>query len=58
MRHARNRYAKVDRWHQWFYENRDPAGEGLVAIIHPWESGRDNSIDWDEPFYEGADGRY
>ena len=29
---------------------RDPHGEGLVAILHPWESGRDNSIDWDEPF--------
>ena len=27
-----------------------PSGEGLVAIIHPWESGRDNSIDWDEAF--------
>ncbi|TIT72985.1 MAG: hypothetical protein E5W56_19895, partial [Mesorhizobium sp.] len=27
-----------------------PKGEGLVAIIHPWESGRDNSIDWDEAF--------
>ena len=23
---------------------------GLVAILHPWEAGRDNSIDWDEPF--------
>ena len=38
----------IDRWHEWFYANRDPQGEGLVAIIHPWESGRDNSVDWDE----------
>ena len=38
----------IDRWHQWFFDNRDPAGEGLVAIIHPWESGRDNAIDWDQ----------
>ena len=37
----------IDRWHSWFYANRDPEKEGLVAIIHPWESGRDNSIDWD-----------
>lgn len=37
----------IDRWHRWFFDNRDPAGEGLVAILHPWESGRDNSIDWD-----------
>jgi hypothetical protein len=37
----------IDRWHGWFFANRDPRGEGLVALIHPWESGRDNSIDWD-----------
>ena len=54
---------KVDRWHEWFYRDRDPAGEGLVAIIHPWESGRDNSIDWDEAFLkvptdDGISGRY
>jgi hypothetical protein len=41
---------KVAAWHRWFYATRDPKGEGLVAIIHPWESGRDNSIDWDGPF--------
>lgn len=38
---------KIDRWHEWFYANRDPQGTGLVALIHPWESGRDNSVDWD-----------
>ena len=47
---ARALLPKIDAWHRWFYENRDPRGEGLVAIIHPWESGRDNSIDWDEAF--------
>ncbi len=47
---ARALLPKIDAWHRWFYENRDPKGEGLVAIIHPWESGRDNSIDWDEAF--------
>ena len=40
---------KLDRYHAWFYRTRDPRGEGLVAIIHPWES-RDNSVDWDEAF--------
>lgn len=40
---------KAAAWHRWFYANRDPDGSGLVAILHPWESGRDNSIDWDEP---------
>jgi len=40
----------IDAWHRWFYEMRDPHNEGLAAILHPWESGRDNSIDWDEAF--------
>ncbi|AEQ53669.1 hypothetical protein KKY_3687 [Pelagibacterium halotolerans B2] len=40
----------IHRWHQWFYACRDPHAQGLVAIIHPWEAGRDNSIDWDEAF--------
>jgi hypothetical protein len=47
---ARALLPKVAAWHRWFYACRDPHGEGLVAILHPWESGRDNSIDWDEPF--------
>lgn len=41
---------KLFKWHEWFYKNRDPKDSGLVAIIHPWESGRDNSIDWDDAF--------
>jgi hypothetical protein len=49
-RRARALLPKIDAWHRWFYDSRDPRGEGLVAIIHPWESGRDNSIDWDEAF--------
>ncbi|RYE83505.1 MAG: hypothetical protein EOP19_13715 [Hyphomicrobiales bacterium] len=47
---ARALLPKIDAWHRWFYEMRDPQGEGLAAILHPWESGRDNSIDWDEAF--------
>ena len=41
---------KIAAWHRWFFATRDPGAEGLVAIIHPWESGRDNSVDWDAPF--------
>ena len=41
---------KILAWHEWFYANRDPQRTGLVALLHPWESGRDNSVDWDEPF--------
>jgi hypothetical protein len=41
---------KVHAWHEWFFRCRDPEGAGLVAVIHPWETGRDNSIDWDDAF--------
>lgn len=47
---ARALLPKVHAWHEWFYRCRDPAGTGLVAILHPWESGRDNSVDWDAAF--------
>ncbi|MBK8082702.1 MAG: hypothetical protein IPK28_02095 [Devosia sp.] len=50
VRRARALLARIDAWHRWFYQMRDPHNEGLVAILHPWESGRDNSIDWDEAF--------
>jgi hypothetical protein len=46
---ARALLARVDRYHQWFYRTRDPGQDGLVAVIHPWES-RDNTVDWDEAF--------
>ena len=46
---ARALLSGLDRWHDWFYRTRDPQREGLVAVIHPWES-RDNTIDWDEGF--------
>jgi len=49
-RRAKALLPKVDAWHSWFHAARDPGDEGLIAILHPWESGRDNSIDWDEPF--------
>lgn len=45
---ARDLLPRLHAWHRWFFENRDPEGTGLVAIIHPWESGRDNSVDWDD----------
>ncbi len=49
-RRAKALLPKIDAWHRWFYEMRDPQNEGLAAVLHPWESGRDNSIDWDEAF--------
>jgi hypothetical protein len=34
--------------HRWFYAARDPKNTGLVSLLHPWESGMDNSPLWDE----------
>lgn len=48
IRHAKALLPKIHAWHQWFYRCRDPQGSGLVALLHPWESGRDNSVDWDD----------
>ncbi|MDJ0827947.1 MAG: trehalase family glycosidase [Rhodobacter sp.] len=39
----------LDRWHRWWHAARDPDGTGVIAITHPWESGRDNLPDWDRP---------
>jgi hypothetical protein len=36
------------RSHRWWLRARDPDRLGLVAILHPWESGSDNSPAWDE----------
>lgn len=33
-------------YHQWLYKERDPHGEGLVLLIHPWEVGQDNTPPW------------
>ena len=35
--------------HDYLASRRDAAGSGLAAIVHPWESGLDNSPAWDEP---------
>ncbi|MEW5717643.1 MAG: trehalase family glycosidase [Chloroflexota bacterium] len=33
-------------WHRWLHTARDADGTGLPCIIHPWESGMDNSPLW------------
>ena len=43
-----NYFDRIINYHTWFIKNRDPYNKGLISIIHPWESGRDNSPDWDE----------
>ena len=38
---------KIKKFHEWFIQFRDPKKTGLVSILHPWESGYDNSPIWD-----------
>ena len=40
---------QIFAYHRWWHERRDPHNTGLVATYHPWETGRDNSVEWDEP---------
>ena len=40
---------KLKKYLDWFYNYRDTNNVGLVSIIHPWESGLDNSPIWDSP---------
>lgn len=35
--------------HRWFRDYRDHEGRGVVVTMHPWETGRDNSPEWDVP---------
>ncbi|MFL4472101.1 hypothetical protein ACERZ8_20285 [Tateyamaria armeniaca] len=46
-------YPKLVAWHRWWHEVR--CVHGPAAIIHPWESGRDNCPDWDIGM-DGVDG--
>ncbi len=39
-------YPAVFNWHRWLHTARDADGSGLVCIIHPWESGTDDSPRW------------
>ena len=38
---------KLKKYIEWFIKFRDPNKNGLISILHPWESGYDNSSIWD-----------
>ncbi|GAA3343884.1 trehalase family glycosidase [Amorphoplanes nipponensis] len=42
-------YPRLVAWHRYLTARRDLTGAGLVAFVHPWESGMDNSPAWDAP---------
>jgi hypothetical protein len=43
----RRLFPRLTAQHAYLARWRDPAGHGLAAIVHPWESGLDNSPIWD-----------
>jgi hypothetical protein len=40
-------YPRLLASHRWWERARDPTRSGLVAVLHPWETGMDNSPAWD-----------
>lgn len=42
----RSMYKGLLAYHEWLYAERDPHNEGLVLLIHPWETGLDNTPPW------------
>ncbi|BCJ44661.1 hypothetical protein GCM10010168_14740 [Actinoplanes ianthinogenes] len=40
-------YPRLVAQQEYLAERRDAGGTGLAAIVHPWESGLDNSPAWD-----------
>lgn len=43
---VREVYPALLRWHRWLHTARDVDGSRLACIIHPWESGTDDSPRW------------
>ncbi len=41
-------YPKLSAWHGYLSRRRNRGGSGLAALVHPWETGMDNSPPWDE----------
>lgn len=39
-------YPALLSWHRWLHTARDADGSKLACIIHPWESGTDDSPRW------------
>jgi hypothetical protein len=40
-------YPRLVRQQEYLLGRRDAGGDGLASIVHPWESGMDNSPSWD-----------
>lgn len=44
-------YPQILLAHRFLYEERNPDGSGLIVVVHPWESGLDNS----PPYLDAGD---
>ncbi|HZN19768.1 MAG TPA: hypothetical protein VFB84_16530 [Micromonosporaceae bacterium] len=42
-------YPRLVAQQRYLLDRRDTSGAGLAAVVHPWESGLDNSPAWDAP---------
>jgi glycogen debranching enzyme len=38
---------KLEKYYDYLHDKRDPEKDSLISILHPWESGWDNSQRWD-----------
>lgn len=45
-------YPALLAYHQWLYDERDPHNEGLILLVHPWETGLDNTPPWMDEMHE------
>ncbi len=50
----RRMYEPLCAWHDYLLTRRNLGGSGLAAIVHPWESGMDNSPAWDAMVQESC----
>jgi glycogen debranching enzyme len=46
---VRRMWPRLVAQHEYLTRSRDLGGAGLAAIVHPWESGMDDSPAWDAP---------
>jgi len=49
LRFLEKNYQNLKKFQNYLVTYRDPENSGLITILHPWESGMDNSPIWDEP---------
>ena len=45
--YLREMLPKLSKYYDYLHDKRDPDKDSLISIIHPWESGWDNSQRWD-----------